>query len=356
MASWDNEPKGSMTAAVLTSPGAEPPSKCFNLDHDYPKPSLPGPNWVLVRVKAAGLNRAELRSRKGDRPGISEFGIFRSEYHEDPPKILGEEFVGVVEVAGRSTTFEQGDHVAGWVYGGGKAHDGAYAQYTICHSLRCFKIPPTTIDWVILGGIFMSMWIAWGSLFSAAQIMPGSTVLVHGATSSVGLWAVLLARDHGCTVFATTRKQEKIEKLTQAGADHVVLEENLDEELKRIAPKGVDCILELLGPDALPASLQKLRMHGIVVVTGILRGWGANTFLPTSIPATRKVSFYSTTSDDEALETIPSAMNHVIKRVEKNLYPSNIFLDKVFALEDIGKAHEYMEDNKAVGKVVVKMS
>ena len=87
MPSWDNTPKGSMTAAVLTSPGAKPPSKCFSIDHEYPMPSIPGPEWLVVRVKAAGLNRAELRGRNGDKPGAPEFGIFQSEYHEDPPKV-----------------------------------------------------------------------------------------------------------------------------------------------------------------------------------------------------------------------------------------------------------------------------
>ena len=76
-----------MTAAVLTSVGADPPSKCFTIIKNYPKPSLPSSRWVLVRVKAAGLNRAELRSRNGDTPGLGEFGIFQSEYHEDPPKV-----------------------------------------------------------------------------------------------------------------------------------------------------------------------------------------------------------------------------------------------------------------------------
>lgn len=78
-----------MKAVVLTSAGAHPPSKCFTLDENYPKPTLPSQSWVLVNVKAAGLNRAELRGRNGDEPAPPEFGTFADEYHSDPPKILG---------------------------------------------------------------------------------------------------------------------------------------------------------------------------------------------------------------------------------------------------------------------------
>lgn len=123
MPSWDNKPSGTMTAMVLNSPGAEPPSKAFSLDTNYPKPTLPSEKWALVKVKAAGLNRAELRGRNGDKPAPPEFGIFKDEYHEDPPKILGEEFVGIVELAGSGTDFRRGDAVTGFIYGGGKAHD-----------------------------------------------------------------------------------------------------------------------------------------------------------------------------------------------------------------------------------------
>ncbi|KAH0137228.1 hypothetical protein KCU67_g15824, partial [Aureobasidium melanogenum] len=56
MPSWDNKPSGKMTAAVLSSPGQNPPSKCFTMDKEYPRPTLPSPSWVLVKVKAAGLN------------------------------------------------------------------------------------------------------------------------------------------------------------------------------------------------------------------------------------------------------------------------------------------------------------
>ncbi|KAL8789467.1 MAG: hypothetical protein Q9195_006792 [Heterodermia aff. obscurata] len=215
---------------------------------------------------------------------MPEFGIFKAEYHEDPPKILGEEFAGTIETAGQNTRFKPGDHVVGWGYGGGKAHDGAYAQYTLCHSRRCHPLPETTLGWDTLGGIFMGMWTAWGALFETARIAPGAKVLVHGATSSVGLWAVLLAKGRGCTVVATTRDGGKVERLRGAGADYVLLEEGLGEMLGEVVPGGVDCVLELLGPGTLP-----------------------------------EIAF-------------------------RNL-----------KLRDVGLAHQYMEENKAVGKVVMEI-
>ena len=79
-----------MKAAVLSAPGSAP-TECFQIDDKYPRPTLPSQSWVLVRVKAAGLNRAELRGRNGDKPAPPEFGLFVDEYHEDPPNILGME-------------------------------------------------------------------------------------------------------------------------------------------------------------------------------------------------------------------------------------------------------------------------
>ncbi|KEQ67777.1 NAD(P)-binding protein [Aureobasidium melanogenum CBS 110374] len=344
-----------MTAAVLSSPGASPPSKCFTMDKEYPRPTLPSPSWVLVKVKAAGLNRAELRGRNGDKPAPPEFGMFVDEYHPDPPKILGEEFVGTVEEAGSETKFKKGELCTGFIYGGGKAFDGAYAEYVICPAQRLFRLPQTSLSWDVLGAITMSMWTAYGSLFEAAQLTNGATALIHGATSSVGVWAVLLAKDHGCTVIATTRKQDKAEKLKSIGADHVVLEEELNNQLEKLAPSGVDCLLELVGPDTIESlALPNLAKHGSVVVTGVLtKQWAMKEFTPALIPPTRKMTFYSLEPGQEEAEGVEKIVGEVVKKVESGTFKPEHFLDKTFPLEKIGEAHEYMEDSKAVGKVVV---
>lgn len=84
-----------------------------------------------------------------------EFNIWIDEYHEDPPKILGEEFVGEVEEAGSNTKFKKGEKVTGFIYGGGKAHDGAYAEFSLCHKRRLYRLPETNLSWEVLGAIPM---------------------------------------------------------------------------------------------------------------------------------------------------------------------------------------------------------
>jgi NADPH2:quinone reductase len=361
MPSWSNTPSGIMRAAVLSAPGASPPSACFTIDPSYPKPTLPGPDWLLVRVRAAGLNRAELRGRAGERPAPPEFGMFADEYHEDPPRILGEEFVGeVAETGANCDEFKQGDTVAGWVYGGGKAYDGAYAEYTLVHRRGCFKFdwplgPGESIPWEIVGGVPMSMYTAYGSLFVAGQTAPGATVLVHGSTSSVGVWAILLAKERGCTVIATTRQEHKVERLRSAGADHVILESELRQAVPKIAPSGVDTIIELVGPDqVVNVSLPLLARHGTVVVTGVLsKDWVMKEFTPAMIPSTRKMTMY--TLNEEDVPELSRVLREVMTKVKEGTFQAEVFLDKVFPLANVGQAHEYMENNKAVGKVVLRI-
>ena len=364
MPSWDNEPSGRMTAAVLSNPGfSADPSDCFTYTEDYPRPSLPSPEWVLCRVHAAGLNRAELRGRTGAAPFIAEFIIFQKEYHEDPPAILGEEFAGEVEQAGSQSGYKQGDKVTGFVYGGGKAYNGAYAEFVIVHSRRLYRLPETSLSWDVLAAIPMSMYTAWGALNLAARLRERSkpVVLIHGATSSVGVWALLIAKDAGATVIATTRNAAKVQQLKQAGADHVVLENDLDTEIPKLYSEGVDIVVELVGPDQVSRCVQLCARYGTTVLVGPLnKVWSANNFEPFSIPPTRNVSFFTMTnsglgSEDADVDhkTINGLLTDVIRKVETGVYPPEVFLDKVFKLQEIGKAHQYMEENRAVGKVVV---
>ncbi|KAJ5801958.1 NAD(P)-binding protein [Penicillium pulvis] len=342
-----------MKAAVLTRPGASPPSACFTIDPAYPKPTLPSQDWVLIRVRAAGLNRAELRSRHGFPGHILEFNLFAKEYRADPPKVIGEEMVGEVEKAGSNTEFKSGDKVVAWMFGGGKAFDGSYAEYAISPEQAVVKLE-TSLPWEVLGGAVMSMWTAHGALDIAAQMKPRSLILIHGASSSVGIWSIILAKDIGCTVVATTRNKSKIERLKLAGADYVVLEDELKETIPKLAPKGFDTWFEIVGPENInPLALSSTARHGTVVHAGILSlNFSMGEFSPTDMGAVRKLTFYTTMPEDYD-EGAADFVRCIIDKVERGVIKAEAFMDRVFSLQQIGEAHEYMENNKATGKVVI---
>jgi NADPH:quinone reductase-like Zn-dependent oxidoreductase len=347
-----------MGAAVLTSFGLPNPSDCFTYTTDYPRPSLPSADWVLVRVRAAGVNRAELRARNQEYVSPMEFGMFMDEFHENHPKILGEEFVGEVEEAGTNSDYKPGEVVCGFAYGGGKPYDGAYAQYTIVHKQRLYRLPDSARDigWDVLGAVPMGVWTAYGSIFHGGRTKPGDSVLIHGATSSVGIWGILVAKDQGCTVIATTRQASKVQKLKDAGADYVVLEEDLHKEPKTITniiPGGVNTIMELIGLDQIKSvAANSLAKHGTVVIMGILgKVWEIPSFQAGFIPAMRYLTTY-TTQDDE-YPVIMKVLAETVEKIRTGHYKKEVFLDSAFDLKDVGKAHERMEANAACGKIVL---
>jgi NADPH:quinone reductase-like Zn-dependent oxidoreductase len=208
------------------------------------------------------------------------------------------------------------------------------------------------------------MYTAWGALMLAGRLRErprGSIVLIHGATSSVGIWGLLVAKDAGSVVIATTRNPEKVQRLKDAGADHVILEQDMEAEVPNLYPDGVDIVIELVGPDRVMDSVKFCARYGTAVLVGPLnKHWSAGLFEPFSIPPTRNVSFFTMTnsglgSEDADVDhkTINKLLEDVIRKVERATYPQDAFLDKTFKLAEIGEAHEYMENNKAVGKVVV---
>jgi NADPH:quinone reductase-like Zn-dependent oxidoreductase len=284
--------------------------------------------------------------------------MFIDEYHTNHPKILGEEFVGEVEEAGSDSGYKVGDVVCGFAYGGGKPYDGAYAEYTICHKQRTLKLPDTARDipWEVLGAVPMGLWTAYGSIFSGGQTKPGDTVFVHGATSSVGIWAILVCKDRGCKIIASTRQKSKIQKLKDAGADYVVLEDDLEnpQTIRQYAPNGVNTVLEIIGLHKLKkVSMPALAKHGTCVLMGILgKVWSIPNFGADFLPPCRYLTTYTTDEDD--YEPSLALLAETVEKIRTGVYKKEVFLDSVFDLKDVGKAHERMEANVACGKIVLR--
>lgn len=294
--------------------------------------------WVLIKVKAFGLNRSELFTRRGDSPGV-EF-----------PRIQGIECVGIVE-EDPSKTYEKGQQVAAIMGGMGRFFDGGYAEYTLAPLEIIFPFE-STLDWEILGAIPEMFQTVSGSLNQALEIKSGETLLIRGGTSAIGMLACQLAKTKGLTVISTTRNPDKKRALLENRANYVVIDEGrVKKQVRELFPDGVNKVLELIGTRTLKDSLQCIALKGMVCMTGILGNeWTMNEFTPMGdIPSLGRLTVYMGESKNLSKELL----QEFIDEVEKGIIKLNI--DKVFRLEEVAKAHEYMEENKAKGKLVVKV-
>ena len=320
-----------MKAAVIYSPGT--PEVFVLEERAIP---VPDENQVLVKIKAFGLNRSELMTRKGYSPGVAF------------PRVLGIECVGEVETD-PSGQYTRGQPVMALMGGMGRDFDGSYAEYTLLprHLVRPFE---STLPWSVLGAIPEMFQTAYGSLYPALAIEPGEILLIRGATSSVGMLATQLASVAGLTVLATTRNPQKEPALRENGAVHVLIDNGqLNEPVRAIYPEGVDKVLELVGTSTLQDSLTCLKPGGTGCMSGMLaESWSIPHFAPMDfIPATVRLTTY-----DSGQVTSPAiAFQHFIRQVEAGQV--KLAISRTFRLEQIVEAHQFMDSNQGTGKLVV---
>jgi NADPH:quinone reductase len=323
--------KAMMKAIVLESPG-DPTALQIQ---EIAKP-VPRSGWVLIAVKAFGLNRSEMFTRQGHSPDVQL------------PRVLGIECVGLVEAA-PDTPFQPGQKVAAIMGGMGRDFDGSYAEYT-CVPQACVFPIESDLDWAVLGAIPEMFQTAYGSLVSGLGVQAGQTLLIRGGTSSVGMTAAHLAKALGLTVIATTRNAAKAEALSANGADRVVIDEGaIAPAIHERFPEGVDRVLELVGTTTLLDSLQCASPGGIVCMTGILgNAWALNNFSPMNdIPHTVRLTVYTGESKDLSVKQLQRFIDSVAAG------QSRVNIDRTFQLGEIVEAHQYMESNQAKGKLVV---
>ena len=323
-----------MRAIVLDGPG---PAEALSV-RSLPVPEAK-PGWVLIRVRAFGLNRSELHTRLGLAEGVTF------------PRVLGIEAVGeVAECPGGE--FSIGQKVATMMGGMGRTFDGGYAEYTLVPSKQVIAFE-SDLPWHIIGAIPEMLQTVHGSLTIGLDIQPGQSLLIRGGTSSVGLAAAVLGKRAGLTVLATTRSDAKRDVLTSHGVDHVLIDDgNIAATVHDIVPGGVNATLELVGTPTLKDSLLSTRVHGTVCFTGMLSNqWLIPDFYPIDfIPRGVRLTSYA----GEATDLPPTVLQEFLDAVTDNTSLAPI--GAVYPLEHIVQAHTDMEHNRASGKLVVTTS
>lgn len=293
------------------------------------------PGWVLVKIKAFGINRSEIFTRQGDSPSVKL------------PRIIGIECAGEIEDPSDSS-FQKGQRIVSLMGGLGREFDGSYAEYVLIPSSQVYPID-NDMEWVKLAAIPEMYYTAYASLFDILRVTKGETLLIRGSTSSVGLAALQLAKSVGATVISTTRNKENLEFIKHYGADFVLLDDgSLSDQLFSLFPNGVNKVLELVGTVTVKHSLKLLAEHGTLCMTGILGGeWVLDNFEPMmDIPSGTYFTQF-----DSGVNFKVKLLVELFEHIEQ--HKINVPIAKVFPLDEIDQAHLLMESNKAYGKIVV---
>jgi NADPH2:quinone reductase len=304
---------------------------------EIPTP-VPENGAVLIKVRALGINRAEVYMRKG------LFG--------EVTPVSGIECVGQVE-NDPSGVLQPGQTVATITGGMGRTRNGSYAEYTCVPLQNVFPLE-TVLDWATLAAIPESYATAWSCLFANLRITAGQVLFVRGGTSALGQAAINIAKQEGVTILTSTRSESKVALLAKLGATRVLIENgNLSEVVRAFFPDGIDGVLDLIGNSTLLDSLRMARKGGRVCVAGFLGSiepvsYNWLTDMPFSVDMNAFASMLFGTKDFPHSD-IP--MQKIVDRVADGTYEARPA--KIFPFEHIPDAHRLMESNDANGKIVV---
>jgi putative PIG3 family NAD(P)H quinone oxidoreductase len=324
-----------MRAVIAEKPGGPEVLRV----EEMPDP-LPGPDQVRVRVRAAGLNRADLLQRRGQYPAPADAD----------PRVLGLEFAGEVERVGALVkTFKEGDRVMGLCGG------GAHADRVVVHERLLMRTPPN-LDHVQAASVPEAYITAHDALFTQGTLAPGERLLVHAVGSGVGLAAVQLAHAAGCWVVGTSRTATKLERAREQGLDAGVLVENTHFASKvreATGGAGVHLVADFMGASYLHDNLASRAYQGRLVIIGLMGGMRAEIDL--SQLMTRRLKVWGTVLRSRPLEEKAAATHlfaeHALPWLARGMIKP--IIDRVYPVQAIQAAHQQMERNENFGKIVL---
>jgi NADPH:quinone reductase len=323
----------SMRAVVLDGAPA-PPDALVVRERPIPRPE---PGWVLVEVKAFGLNRSELKTRLGLADPEVTF-----------PRVPGIEATGVV-AACPGGELAVGQQVVAMMGGMGRSFDGGYAEFACVPVAQAIPFR-SELPWTTLGAVPEMLQTAHGALTVGLDMKPGQTLLIRGGTSSVGLTAAILAKRRRLTVLATTRSEAKTGALREAGVDHVVADHGaIAPHVRELVPGGVDATLELVGTPTLHDSLEATRVHGVVCSAGYLSNeWIVPDFYPAGfLPNGVRLTGYGGDASDLPQAVLQEFLDAVAAA------EATVPIARTYTMDEIATAHDDMEHDRVAGKLVV---
>ncbi|MCG9738366.1 NAD(P)H-quinone oxidoreductase [Shewanella insulae] len=308
-----------------------------------PLPAI-APDQVLIKVEYAGVNGPDVAQRRGlypPPPGASE--------------ILGLEVSGTIVALGAEVTgWRLGDKVCALVPGGG------YGEYVTTWGVHCLPIPQG-VSMAQAAALPETFFTVWGHMFMRGGLKPGETVLIHGGSGGIGSAAVTLAKQFAVKVLVTCSSQEKIDYCLGLGADHGFnyRDEDLLGQIKAVAPKGVDLVLDMASGDLIDFNLKVLATEGRLVTIALQRGRRAE--VDVALLMAKRICWTGATLRPQSVaakQTIADGLLELVwPRFEAaegaDLVP-HLFAE--FALADAAKAHALMESGQHRGKLVLKVT
>jgi len=306
-------------------------------DVETPEPTG---DQVRVRVRASGINRADLLQRAGGYPAPPG----------SPENIPGLEFAGEVDAVGPLVrTWKRGQRVMGLAGGGGQA------EYVLVHDGLLVEIPQN-LDFVQAAGVPEVFMTAHDALFTQAGLQMGEYVLIHAAGSGVGTAAIQLAHATGATVFGTSRTPAKLEQAKPLGLDVGLSDKNFAAEVHRLTSgKGVHVVIDFVGAPYLEQNLAALTAWGRIVFVSTMGGAQANVNL--GLLMGKRISMRGATLRTRTLEEKLAVTRRFATHVLPLLANGKVrpIIEQVYSMKDIGEAHRVMGENRNFGKLIVRV-
>jgi NADPH2:quinone reductase len=337
-----------MRAMVMSEPGTPEVLKLQEVD----KPEITGPNQILVRLMAAGVNPIDTKLR--------ERGLY---FPDGLPAILGCDGAGVVESTGSEVSrFQEGDQVY-YCYGGlgqksGSSSVGSYAEYAVIDEAYV-AMKPTALGFDEAAAAPLVLITAWEALFDRARIESGQKLFIHAGAGGVGHVAIQLAKIAGCEVATTVSSEEKAEFVRELGADLVInyKEQDVAEALLEwTGGKGVNVAFDTVGGDAFNQLVPAMAHYSdLVTILQVPDDADWKSLRLKNVRVSQELMLSPMVYDlRQAAEHQADILEQCTQFFEENRL--SVFVSDVLPLEDVARAHQLIEAGSMSGKIVLDTS